>query len=415
MRIAIVGSGISGLVCAHVLQREHEVTVYESEGRLGGHTHTVDVEAFGERHAVDTGFIVYNETTYPNFVRLLDELAVETQPSDMSFGMSCERTGLEWASGTLANVLAQPTNVFRARFRSMVRDILRFNREAEALLDSGDEKVTLGDYLCGAGYGQPFVDHYLVPMGAAIWSTDPARFLEFPATTFVGFFRNHGLLSTKPSLRWRVVKGGSRSYVDALTRPLAHRIRLGDPVSRILRQDSGVEIHSRYGQAAYDHVILACHSDQALALLADPEPVERTVLSAIRYQRNDVVLHTDESVLAARPRARASWNYRVTDDDPARVLVTYDMTRLQSLPTEHRFLVTLNDGGRVDESKVLRRFVYQHPVFDAAAIRAQRLHGRVSGIDRTHFCGAYWSYGFHEDGVRSALRVCRDLGVEWPS
>jgi len=415
MRIAIVGSGISGLVCAHVLQRAHDVTLYESEARLGGHTHTVDVEAFGERHAVDTGFIVYNETTYPGFVRLLGELGVETQPSDMSFGMSCERTGREWASGTLANVFAQPSNLLRPSFRGMVRDILRFNRESQALLDAGDEKVTLGDYLCGAGYGVPFVEHYIVPMGAAIWSTDPARFLDFPASTFVRFFRNHGLLSTKPSLRWRVLTGGSRSYVDALAARFSGRLRLADPVRSIVRQEAGVEVHSRHGSAAYDHVILACHSDQALGMLSDAEPIEREVLSAIGYQRNDVVLHTDESVLAERPRARASWNYRVTADDPARVLVTYDMTRLQSLPTQHRFLVTLNDGGRIDERKVLRRFVYDHPVFDAKAIRAQELHARISGVDRTHFCGAYWSYGFHEDGVKSALRVCRDLGVEWPS
>ncbi len=414
MRIAIVGSGISGLVCAHVLQREHEVTLYESEPRLGGHTHTVDVEAFGERHAIDTGFIVYNETTYPNFIRLLAELGVETQPSDMSFGMSCERTGREWASGNLSNVFAQPTNVFRPSFRSMVRDILRFNRESESLLEAGDdEKVTLGDYLCGAGYGEAFVKHYVVPMGAAIWSTDPARFLDFPATTFVRFFRNHGLLSTKPSLRWRVLRGGSRSYVDAFAARFTGRVRLGDPVREVVRQETGVEIHSRHGSEAYDHVILACHSDQALGMLSDADAIERKVLSAIGYQRNDVVLHTDESVLATRERARASWNYRVTDDDPGRVLVTYDMTRLQSLPTRRRYLVTLNDGGRIDESKVLRRFVYDHPVFDAEAIRAQKLHGRMSGVDRTHFCGAYWSYGFHEDGVKSALRVCRDLGVEW--
>ncbi len=415
MRVGIIGSGISGLMCAHVLQREHEVTLYESEPRLGGHTHTVDVDAFGERHRVDTGFIVYNETTYPNFVRLLDELGVDTQRSDMSFGMSCERTGREWASGTLANVFAQPTNVFRPSFRGMVRDILRFNRDAQALIAAGDEKVTLGDYLCGAGYGEAFVKHYVVPMGAAIWSTDPSRFLDFPATTFVRFFRNHGLLSTKPSLRWRVLRGGSSSYVDVLAARFGGHVRLADPVRRVMRQEAGVEIHSKEGSAAYDHVIFACHSDQALAMLGDADPVERKVLSSIGYQRNDVVLHTDESVLAKRERARASWNYRVTDEDPGRVLVTYDMTRLQSLPTQHRFLVTLNDGGRIDERKVLQRFVYDHPVFDGDAIRAQQLHARISGVDRTHFCGAYWSYGFHEDGVKSALRVCRDLGVEWPS
>lgn len=416
MRIAIIGSGISGLMCAHVLHPHHDITLYESDSRLGGHTHTVDVEVFGERHAVDTGFIVYNETTYPHFTRLLEDLNVATRPSDMSFGMSCERSGLEWASGTLANVFAQPSNLLRPSFRGMVRDILRFNAEADRLaMAGGDEKVTLRDYLEGAGFGDAFIRNYLVPMGAAIWSTDPARFLDFPAATFVRFFRNHGLLSTKPSVRWRVVDGGSRSYVDAIARSFGDRIRFLDPVRKIVRQEAGVEVHSARGSEAFDHVIIASHSDQALRMLADPEPIEREVLSAIGYQRNEVVLHTDESLLARRHRARASWNYRVTDDESGRVLVTYDMTRLQSLDTDHRFLVTLNDGGRIDESRVLRRFVYEHPVFDAPAIRAQGLHDQISGVARTHFCGAYWGHGFHEDGVNSALRVCRGLGVEWPA
>ena len=415
MRIAIVGSGVSGLVSARLMHPHHDITLYEADERLGGHTHTVDVERDGEAFAVDTGFIVYNETTYPNFVRLLDELGVATKPSDMSFAVCSERTGLEWASGGLANVFAQPTNALRPSFREMIRDVLRFNREAPKLAEDDDEKVSLGDYLCGAGYSEAFVEGYVVPMGAAIRSSDPAEFLRFPAVTFCRFFRNHGLLSTKPSLKWRVLDGGSRSYVEPLVAPFRDRIRLGDPVLGVTRSDTGVEVRSRHGAAAYDHVIFACHSDQALAMLTDAEPVERAVLGALRYQRNEVVLHTDTSLLARRERARASWNYRIPLERDHPALVTYDMTRLQSLPTRQRFLVTLNDAGRVRDEHVLRRFVYHHPVFDAEAIRAQQLHGRVSGVERTHFCGAYWRYGFHEDGVQSALRVCRDLGVSWPA
>jgi len=305
----------------------------------------------------------------------------------------------------------------------MLRDVVRFDREAGLLLeDAGEpagelarepaaEKTTLGDWLCGRRYSPEFVEHYVLPMGAAIWSADPDAFLAMPATTFVRFFRNHGLLELRPSLPWRVVSGGSARYVERLIAPFRDRIRTSSPVRAVRRVGQRVEISSPAGVERFDHVILAVHSDQALRLLADASPLERHVLGAIRYQENDVVLHTDTSLLPHRRRAWASWNYRVPRAAQGRVLVTYDMSRLQSLRSRHRFLVTLNGTSRIDPERILRRFVYRHPVFDAAAIAAQPLHAAVSGLGRTHFCGAWWGNGFHEDGVKSALSVCARFGV----
>lgn len=412
MRIAIVGSGISGLVAAHLLHPRHEICVYEASDRIGGHTHTVEVSHQGERHAIDTGFIVYNEATYPNFVRLLAKLGVETQPSQMSFGLSCERTGLEWGSRGLRSLFAQPANLLRPSFHRMLRDFLRFNREAPRLLDEAGEKATLGDYLRGAGYSIEFIDHYVIPMGAAVWSAAPGQFLEIPAVTFIRFFRNHGMLEANPSLPWRVIRGGSARYVEKLIAPFQDRIRLACPVFSVRRPGDRVEVLSNAGLELFDHVILAAHSDQALALLADPSPLERKLLGSIRYQQNDVVLHTDTSLMPHNPRAWASWNYRVPRGERDRALLTYDMTRLQALPTRQRFLVTLNGIDRIDPFRVLRRFTYHHPVFDSDAIAAQELHGQISGGSRTHFCGAYWGYGFHEDGVKSALAACAPFGAE---
>jgi predicted NAD/FAD-binding protein len=409
MRIAIVGSGISGLVAAHRLHRRHEVVVYEAEDRIGGHTHTVEVEMDGERHAIDTGFIVYNERTYSDFTRLLGELGVETQPSDMSFGLSCERTGLEWGSRGLRGVFAQPRNLLRPSFLRMLRDVLRFNRESLELLSLGDEKVSLGEYLCGAGYSREFVDHYVVPMGAAIWSADPAAFLRMPAATFVRFFENHGLLEASPSLPWRVVRGGSARYVEKLVAPFQDRIRVACPVRSVSRRRDGVDVLAADGVGRFDHLVLALHSDQALRILSDPSGLERQILNRVRYQRNEVVLHTDASLMPRSRNAWASWNYRVPRETGERVLVTYDMNRLQGLDSRHRFLVTLNPAGRIDPGHVLRRFVYDHPVFDAGAISAQKLHSELSGQRRTHYCGAWWGYGFHEDGVKSAIAACAHL------
>lgn len=413
MRIAIVGSGVSGLVAAHLLHRRHDITVFEADDRIGGHTHTVDVELGAERHAVDTGFIVYNEHTYPNFTRLLEKLGVASQPTEMGFSVSCERTGLEWASRGLNGVFAQRRNLLRPSFRRMLGEILRFNRDARELLDGPDEKVALGDYLAGAGYSDDFVERYIVPMGAAIWSADPSDLLRFPARSFVRFFENHGLLDRGGRVRWRVVRGGSARYVEKLTAPFLERIRTGRAVCSVRRARDGVVVATRDGLAdRFDRVVLALHSDQALRLLAEPSDLERRVLGSIRYQENEVVLHTDASVMPRLRRAWASWNYRIPREARGRVSVSYHMNRLQGIRSGRDFFVTLNDVERVEPSQILARYTCHHPVFDAAAIAAQRLHAEIDGAGGVHYCGAYWGYGFHEDGVNSALGVGRALGAE---
>jgi predicted NAD/FAD-binding protein len=413
MKIAIVGAGISGLVAARLLRRRHEIVVFEEGARPGGHANTVEVELGGERHAIDTGFIVYNERTYPLFTRLLGELGVPTQPSDMSFGVACEGSGVEWASRGLTSLFAQRRNLVRPSFLRMLRDVLRFQREAPSLLEAGDEKVGLGDYLCGAGYSPEFVAHYAVPMGAAIWSADPEDFLRFPAASFVRFFRNHGLLERSPSLPWRVISGGSRRYVEALVAPFRDRVRSGCGVRRLRRSRDAVEIETRDGgRHVFERAVLAVHADEALRLLADASAAERQILGSIPYRSSEALLHSDASVMPSRRRAWASWNYRIPAGSPERAFVTYHMNRLQGLRTRHDVFVTLNGGARVGPERVLGRFTYRHPVFDAGAMAAQKLHARIDGVNRTHFCGAYWGYGFHEDGVRSAFEVARKLGAE---
>jgi len=412
VKIAIVGSGISGLVAAHLLCERHEVTVFEADARIGGHTHTVPVEVVGRTFWVDTGFIVYNERTYPLFCRLLDRLGVATQPSDMSFGLSCERTGLEWGSRGLSSVFAQRRNVVRPEFHRMLRDVLRFNREARQVLAMDDDKLELGEFLCGAGYSQEFVDYYVVPMGAAIWSARPTAFLRFPAASFVRFFDNHGLLERDGRVPWRVLQGGSRAYLDPLTRPFADRIRTRCPVHSIRRDPDGVELaFGSDGRERFDRVVLAVHSDQAARLLVDPSDAERAILSSVPYQRNEVVLHTDAAVMPRSRRAWASWNYRIPREQQDVVYVTYHMNRLQGLDGDVDFFVTLGGDRYVDPKKVIDTFTYDHPVFDARALRAQRMHAEVDGSNRTHYCGAWWGWGFHEDGVKSAVAVCEKLGA----
>lgn len=413
MKIAIVGSGVSGLVAAHLLHRAHDVTVFEADQRIGGHTHTVEVEAGSERQAIDTGFIVYNERTYPNFTRLLADLGVPSQPAEMSFSVHCERTGVEWASRSLNTVFAQRRNLLRPSFRRMLREILRFNREARELLEHQEEKVALGDYLSGAGYSADFVERYIVPMGAAIWSAAPSEFLSFPARSFVCFFENHGLLDRPSPVRWRVIRGGSRRYVDALTAPFSERILTGRPVRSVRRGFGGVELATADGRShRFDRIVLALHSDQALRLLADPSELERKVLGAIRYQENEVVLHTDASVMPRLRRAWASWNSRIPREPRDRVSVSYHMNRLQGIRSPRDFFVTLNGVDQIRASRVLARFVCHHPVFDAGAVAAQRLHAKLDGVNRTHYCGAYWGFGFHEDGVNSAIAVARSFGLD---
>ena len=409
MKIAVIGSGISGLVAAHRLSKRHDVTVFEADDRAGGHTRTVEVEVGGRTHAVDMGFIVYNERTYPGLVSLFEELGVDSQPTSMSFGVRCDQTGLEWGSRSLRGIFAQPTNALQPRFLRMLRDIVRFNLDARRLLEVPNEKLDLGDYVRGRGYGREFVDHYLIPMGAAIWSASATDMLRFPVLTFVRFFENHGLLSVRPDVTWRVVRGGSARYLEKLLAPLGERVRTGCPVLELRREPRGVRLHSAQGREDFDRVVLAVHSDQALSLLADPSPAEREILGAIRYQDNRVVLHTDAALLPSHPAARASWNYRIPRKQEGPVFVTYDMNRLQGIESSEPLLVTLNAPGPIAPDHVRHAFTTQHPIFDVEAIHAQAHRRRISGERWTHYCGAYWRYGFHEDGLQSALDVVQEL------
>jgi uncharacterized protein len=414
MRIAVIGSGIAGMVAAHHLSRRHAVTVYESGAYVGGHTHTVDVQRGGRHYAIDTGFIVFNDWTYPNFVALMDELQVPWQPSDMSFSVRCERSGLEYNGTNLNSLFAQRSNIARPSFLRMVADIVRFNREAPALLLPGASSVSLGDYLKRARYSRCFIEHYIIPMGAAIWSSRPVDMLAFPARFLVEFFSNHGFLSVNGRPTWRVIRGGSRQYIKALTAPYASRIRLNTPVASIARRATGgaARVHLRLKDGTveqFDRVFLACHSDQALRLLSDPSQAELQVLGAIPYQENEALLHTDTRLMPRRRLAWAAWNYHLPREPLARVTVTYNMNILQSLPSREQFLLTLNRSEAVDPAQVIGRYVYHHPVYSAAAVAAQKRHAEINGVRSTYYCGAYWGYGFHEDGVNSALKSLQDF------
>ena len=414
MRIAIIGSGIAGLTSAHLLSRRHDVTLFENESRPGGHAHTVDVTIAGETHAVDTGFIVYNERNYPGLTRLFAQLGVTTAPSDMSFSVSDPRHGLEWRSSTLNTVFAQRRNLVRPDFVGMLGDIVSFNRQARRLLaDTGRAtSLSLREMLDAGPWSPRLREWYLAPMVSAIWSAPMTDALDIPAATFARFFDNHGLLSLGGRPQWRTVVGGSRSYVEAIAAPLGRRLRVNASVSKVTRRHHGVEVNSdAFGPETFDHVVLATHSDQALALLSDPTPAEREILGAIRYQPSAVVLHTDETLLPRSRRAWASWNYRLAEDR-ADATVTYHMNQLQSIPSRHQILVSLNQTDHIDAGRILGEYDYSHPVLDAGAIAAQRRIAEIDGQRGTWFAGAYWGYGFHEDGLQSALRVGRAFGLE---
>ena len=408
-RIAVVGTGVAGLVAAERLCRAHDVTVFEAERRIGGHTHTVDAPSPDGPVAVDTGFIVCNDRTYPGFLALLDRLGVRLRPSEMSFSVRCERTGLEYNGSSFGALFAQRRNLVRPRFWRMLRDILRFHREAPSFAD-GD--ATLADVLGRGRYGSAFAEHYLVPMMAAIWSAEPARLMAMPARFFVRFFQNHGMLQVHDRPRWFTVVGGSRSYLGPLTRPFADRIRTGCPVRALRRDEDGVTLQVDGGPTErFDAAVVAAHSDQALAMLADADDHERAVLGAIPYQENEVVLHTDTSLLPRRRRAWAAWNYHLPVEPGTRATVTYCMNVLQGLPGPTVYNVTLNRTDVIDPDRILRRLVYHHPVFDARGVAAQARVAATNGRRRVWFCGAWCGYGFHEDAVQAALRVAHDFGV----
>lgn len=434
MRIAIIGSGIAGLTAAWRLRDSHDVTVFEAEGRAGGHTHTHHLSIDGQDIAVDTGFIVFNDRNYPNLERLFGDLGIRGTPSGMSFSVSCERTGIEYNGGSLAGLLARRRNLVTPDFWRMIRDILRFNREAPTLLAADDVGPSLGDYLESARFGRPFMDRYLLPMGAAIWSVPTTQMMAFPARRLIEFFANHGLLDLRDRPQWFVVPGGSDRYVEIIAQRLGSRLQLARPVTRVRRLEAGVEIEigrrgraSSGGQTAhegagniadlrgsethrFDAVVFACHSDEALAMLADPSQAEREVLGAVGFQRNDVILHTDASIMPRARAAWAAWNYRLPVDQGASgTTVTYWMNLLQHIAIPTNLFVTLNQTEAISPDKILARMVYSHPVFDGPAVAAQGRRREISGQRGTWYCGAWWRYGFHEDGCLSAEDVVREI------
>ena len=414
MRVAIVGTGISGMVTAWLLHPSHEITVFEANSYIGGHTNTVEVEQAGKAYSVDTGFIVFNQRTYPLFCRLLSRLEVESQETEMSFSVKCEKTGLEYCGTSLNTLFAQRTNLFRPSFWKMILEILRFNRTSLDLLKEGQPEISLGEFLERGRYSTVFRQNYLVPMGAAIWSTSPARMLEFPAKYFVQFLSNHGLLTITDRPIWRTIVGGSKKYVEKLTETYRDRIRLSCPVQRVTRTDEFVEVTSTKGTEQFDQVIFATHGDQALRLLSDATSQEREVLGAFTCSSNLAVLHTDERLLPKRRLAWASWNYNLPAEPLECPSVTYQMNILQRLTSPEPFCVTLNREDAIRPEKILGRFQYDHPVYTPAAVAAQKRHAEISGIGRrTHFCGAYWGYGFHEDGVKSAVRVANAFEINF--
>ena len=411
MRIAVIGSGISGMVTAYLLSQDHDIVLYEANDTIGGHTHTIDVCIQGVSYPVDTGFIVFNENTYPNFIKLMRSLGVAWQPSNMSFSVQCEKTGLVFSPSNFNALFVQRKNLFRPSFYRMLWDALRFRHEASELIRSDNYAITLQAYLEEKNYSHSFIEHFIIPMGGAIWSADPVQFRQFPARYLVEFFNNHGFLNVRHQPQWLVIKGGSRQYIGPLTRPYKDRIRVNAPVVSVQRFPETVEITTRGGDtASFDHVVIATHSDQALRMLSDPSDLEREVLGAIPYQENLAVLHTDTSLLPPKRTAWASWNYHIPKQKKGRVALTYNMNILQSLEAPETFCVTLNMPERIHPDRVIQRIIYHHPVYDPDSLSARRKQDELNGKNRTYFCGAYWGYGFHEDGVNSALSVCKHFG-----
>jgi predicted NAD/FAD-binding protein len=402
MKIAIIGGGISGMVAAYLLNQDHDITLFEANDYIGGHTHTIDVPTNGRTYAVDTGFIVFNETTYTNFCKLMNRLGVASQPSTMTFSVKCEKTGLEYGAHSLNTFFAQRKNLLSPSFYRMILDMFRFRRDFDRLLSDDRGEQELGPYLTRKGYSHRFIDHFLIPLGSSLWSADPKDIRNFPLLTFVRFFENHGFLKVRYPIRWRVIQGGSRQYVKKLTASYEEKIRLKTPIRGVTRHPDHVEVHPTDSDPGrFDHVVMAVHSNQALAMLTDPSPAEREILGSIPYQENLAVLHTDSSILPKRHSLWSSWNYLIPNEEISRAALTYDMNILQTISAPVEFCVTLNRP----EAIALEKVIYRRE-----APQAQQRHGEISGKNRTHYCGAYWGYGFHEDGVNAALAACRFFG-----
>lgn len=410
MKVAIIGTGISGNVLAYHLHKQHDITIFEANDYIGGHTHTHDIHINDADYAIDTGFIVFNYHTYPNFIQLLEELNVEIQKSNMSFSVKCEQTGLEYNGNNLNSMFAQRSNLFRPAFYRMINDILRFNRDSLLLLQQSATKISLGEYLKSNDYSQQFIDQYIIPMGSAIWSSSYDQMMGFPVSFFIRFFHNHGLLNVSNRPDWYVIKGGSKSYVSKLTQGFKDNIRLSSPVHRVKRLATHVEISSDSMQnEKFDYVFFACHSDQALNMLSEPDYFEQEILTAFPYQDNEAILHTDTRLLPKRKLAWAAWNYHNTSSTAAPAAVTYNINLLQGIQANDTFCVTLNNTQAIAESKIIKRLHYSHPLFTQRGIAAQAEHANLNGRNRCYYAGAYWRFGFHEDGVVSALDTLNDF------
>ena len=408
MKIAIIGSGISGLTAAHLLHKQHDITILEANDYIGGHTHTHQIEVDKKKWLIDSGFIVYNENTYPNFIKLLQKLKVDTQKTSMGFSVKAPGQKLEYSGGSLNSLFAQRLNLFRPSFMMMLKDILRFNRISVAKLSNLNESTTIYEFLINHKFNKNFIENYIIPMGAAIWSTAAKKTTEMPAVFYIRFFKNHGLLQIFNRPQWFVIKGGSKAYIPKIIAGFKNKILLSTPVSKVIRGKNSVEVFygKDFASHQFDKVIFATHSDQALALLEDPSEEEVEILGSLPYQKNVALLHTDSSILPKKKITWSSWNYLLSGDQSKPVTLTYNMNILQSLKSKTNFLVTLNSNGDVDKSKIIKTLVYHHPLFTVKGVKAQKEKNKISGVNNTFYCGAYWGNGFHEDGVNSALDVC---------
>ena len=413
LKIAVIGSGISGLTSAFLLSKKHEVFLYEKNDYIGGHTHTHEIYENDKKINVDSGFIVYNENTYPNFMKLLDILKIESQHTTMGFSVKSDSNDFEYAGNSIHSIFAQKSNIFRPSFLKMIYQILRFNKISKNEYNNIDEDVTLNDYLIKFSFSEKFVNHYIIPMGAAIWSTSPKKMLNMPAKFFIRFFQNHGLLKVINRPQWWVIKNGSKQYVKKIIKPFEDNIVLNCKINSISRLNEKVTIKFDKSEKIFDAVVIATHSDQALELLSDSTDAENQILGSIKYQKNSAIIHTDKSILPKRKIAWSSWNYLLNENRDNLVTLTYNMNILQTLKSKKVYCVTLNNTTSIDESKIIKKIIYHHPLFDLESVKAQNQKNKICGSNNTYFCGAYWGYGFHEDGVNSALDVCKKFGIEF--
>ena len=414
MKIAIIGSGISGLTASYLLNKKHEIKVFEANDYIGGHTHTHRINLDGRDWKVDSGFIVYNENTYPNFIKLLNQLNVESQISSMGFSVKSINNKFEYAGNSLNALFAQRKNCFNVSFYKMLFQINRFNKESQIHLQTLDYLKTLKEYLEENKYSREFIEFYIIPMGAAIWSTIPSNMFKMPAKFFIKFFKNHGLLQIKNRPKWWVIKGGSNQYIEKIISGYKNSIMLSTPVKLVKRFEKHIKIifeNKNLENETFDKVIFATHSDQALKLLEKPTREESKILKDLPYQKNEVLLHIDESILPKRKLAWASWNYLLDSNFDSPVALTYNMNILQTLNSDKTFCVTLNNHSAIDPNKVLKKIIYYHPLFTANGVKAQKRKHEISGKNNTYYCGAYWHNGFHEDGVVSAIDVCKQFGL----